>query len=273
MYSLGISTCPNDTFAFHAILEQRIDLRGLTFDVQLHDVQYLNERVAAGALDLSKISYHAAIKHRVTYAMLAAGSALGFGVGPLLLARKGAPPLSSDARVLTPGELTTAHLLFRAFYPAAATVDTVVFSEIMPMLQRGEADYGVVIHEGRFTYKDWGLELVSDLGKEWETRYALPLPLGGIAIRRDSSSAIAQTITTIVRESIAYADTHREEAFETMRRYAAELAPDVIWAHVDLYVNEWTRDLGEVGRRAISTFEGLAQQAGYASPNTPLLVG
>src|SRR6266511_5624498 len=165
---LGLSTCPNDTFTFHAIMERRIDLRGLEFDFTLEDVQQLNERLAAGELDVSKASFHAALRLADRYGVLRSGAALGMGVGPLLLSAGPDAELTERSRVLCPGADTTATLLFRCLHPRSRHIEHRVFSEIMPALKRGEADFGVVIHEGRFTYQQEGLYLVEDLGASWE---------------------------------------------------------------------------------------------------------
>jgi 1,4-dihydroxy-6-naphthoate synthase len=231
----------------------------------------LNELVGDGALDLSKVSYFAALCHASKYAMLASGSALGYGVGPLLLARPGAQPLAPESKVLAPGVHTTAHLLLRLFYPAARAISQTVFSEIMPALRRGDADYGAVIHEGRFTYREHGLELVQDLGALWESRYRLPLPLGGIVGRRDLGDELLSTVSDIIADSLLYAWSHKEETFPTMARYAQELSPDVVWSHVDLYVNEWTRTLGPSGVEAVRALESAARNAGVLSADVPAL--
>ena len=258
-YTLGISTCPNDTFMFHAILERRIDLHGLEFETSLHDVQELNTLVSQGRLDISKVSCYAAAKMHGTYEIGPAGAAIGFGVGPLLLKRRGAPPLDRNARVLCPGTLTTAGLLYRRFFPDGARAENLIFSEIMPALVEGRADYGVVIHEGRFTYQKLGLELVADLGSLWEAAYRLPLPLGCIVASHHVPKGEREKIHDCVRRSVEYAFANREETLPTMRRYAQELDDGVMWSHVELYVNQWSVDLGTEGRRALETFSALVR--------------
>jgi predicted solute-binding protein len=212
---LGISTCPNDTFTFHAILEQRIDLGGLTFDIELLDVEELNRRLFAGDFDIAKASFHAALLLAGDLGVLPVGSALGFGVGPLLLGSRtpGAPRQgtwgSVRHRVLCPGEHTTATLLYKLFHPEEGTVEQVTFSDIMPALETGAADFGVCIHEGRFTWREHGLTL--------------------------------------------------------------ELTEDVMFKHVDLYVNEWTADLGETGRAALAMLSQHAARLGLVPAGTPPL--
>jgi len=256
-YSFSISTCPNDTFMFHALLERRIDLSGVDISIELGDVQELNERVARGERDFSKVSCYAAALFADRYDVVPSGAALGFGVGPLLLARPGAPALRSAARILCPGALTTAGLLFRHFFPEAPVVENCVFSDIMPALVRGEADYGVVIHEGRFTYRSLGLELVADLGALWEVEFKLPLPLGCIVASRRLPEVVRRRFGELVRTSVHYGLTHRAETVVSMKRYAQELDESVMWSHVDLYVNDWSVDLGDEGRRALEVFFNL----------------
>ncbi|MEY4701257.1 MAG: 1,4-dihydroxy-6-naphtoate synthase [Pseudomonadota bacterium] len=256
VYSLAISTCPNDTFMFHAILEHRIDLRGLEFEITLCDIQELNLGMQGERYDFCKASSVAALRAVESYELCPSGAALGYGVGPLLLKRKDAPPLGRRARVLCPGESTTANALFRHFYPDAGEVSQVVFSDIMPALRDGRADYGVVIHEGRFTYQTFGLEYVADLGTCWEERYQMPLPLGCVVAHRRLPPEIRQLFAEVTRASVEYAYANRPETLITMRRYAQELDDTALWAHVELYVNEWSVDLGDVGREA---FERLSE--------------
>ena len=264
---LGISTCPNDTFAFHALMTGAIDLEGLTFDVELMDVQELNERMVKDGFDVCKASYYCALAKTEQYVVLPSGSALGFGVGPLLLgAREGESPDDSEAGqrplVLCPGEWTTAHLLYRIFHPGQGEVEQALFSDIMPRLQNGTADFGVCIHEGRFTWRESGLARVEDLGERWEVQTKSPLPLGGIFARRDLGADTIARVQRCIRASIDFALEHREATFATMQRHAVELSPEVIWSHVDLYVNAHTQDLGTVGRDALRVLEREARGAG-----------
>ena len=278
---LGISTCPNDTFAFHGILERRVSLRGLDFRIELLDVEALNRRLFAGDFDVAKASFHAALPLRSALGVLPVGAALGFGVGPLLLAarpdtrpREPIPQPgggSRPARVLCPGAHTTATLLYALFHADEGALEQVVFSDIMPALEAGDADFGVCIHEGRFTWRAHGLALVEDLGAVWEEATAAPLPLGGILARHALGPATIRTVTTVIRDSLAYARAHRGETVPTMRRYAQELTEDVMFQHVDLYVNDWTTDLGDAGRAALETLDRQARRAGLADPGAPPL--
>jgi 1,4-dihydroxy-6-naphthoate synthase len=267
---LGISPCPNDTFAFHGLLTGAVKPRGFDVVFEIEDVEELNRRFAAGSLDASKASFFAALGLTRECVVLCAGSALGFGVGPLLLARRGAPPIER-ARVLSPGERTTAHFLLRSFHPEAAFVEQTVFSAIMPELERGSADYGVCIHEGRFTYARHDLVLAEDLGSTWEEATHSPLPLGGILARGALGAEVLRELDETIVRSLDHARAHPREALETMRRHARELDDDVIRAHVDLYVNEWTRDLGPVGARALAVFEARARAGGFLAPEAPAL--
>jgi len=258
---LGISTCPNDTFAFHGLLTRAVDWRGLHFEVELLDIEQLNERCALGDFDVCKTSFHAALSMADDIVVLPSGSALGFGVGPLLLAA--APhtaPAAPDQLTLCPGRQTTAALLFALFQ-----VEHVVFSEIMPRLQAGTADFGVCIHEGRFTWQQQGLGLVEDLGTRWETETQCPLPLGGIVASRRLSADTIATVQQAIHDSLTYALSHRDAALPTMRTHAQELDDRVLMQHVDLYVNEWTLDLGSQGTRALDELSARAASAGLGT--------
>lgn len=316
---LGISTCPNDTFCFYGILADRVDRRGLDFRVELVDVEELNRRLFAGEFDVAKASFHAALIMAAELGVLPVGSALGFGVGPLLLAaRAGSRPdhwpgspadppiaarteaaiasapgtlsapaipsasttvsataaataMSRPARVLCPGAHTTATLLYRLFYPGAGQVEQVVFSEIMPALEAGRADFGVCIHEGRFTYAERNLALVEDLGTRWERQTSAPLPLGGIVARHGVGRETHTRLAAVIADSLDYALAHREETLPLLRRYAQELDDGVIWSHVDLYVNQWTRQLGSVGRHALDRLNAEARRAGVLPADLPPL--
>jgi len=262
--SIGISPCPNDTFVFHGLLERRVDPCGLDLSIELADVEELNRRFARGELAAAKCSFHAAMSRSGEAVVLPVGAALGFGVGPLLLARPGAGPLGSSSRVLCPGEGTTAALLFELFHPRTGRIEHVRFSEILPRLARAEADFGVCIHEARFTYRDHGLARIEDLGETWERETRLPLPLGGILARAQIGPEALLGLTRAIRGSLAYARAHRAEALATMRIHAQELSDDVLWRHVDLYVNRWTQELGQEGRRALAELHRRARAAGLA---------
>jgi 1,4-dihydroxy-6-naphthoate synthase len=268
---LGFSTCPNDTFAFHAILERRIDLRGLEFEAELLDVQQLNDGLFAGRYDFSKASFYAALLLARDYGVLRAGAALGFGVGPLIVAaRPGARP-ETAARVLCPGETTTATLLYRSLHPGQGEIHHAVFSDIGEALRRGDADVGVLIHEGRLTYQRDGLILIEDLGASFERLAHAPVPLGGILGRLSLPADVVERFTAVLRDSIAYAWANKDDVLQTIRRHAQELGEDVIWPYVDLYVTGHTVDLGSDGEAALRTLERTAVQAGALPHGTPPL--
>ncbi len=260
---LGISTCPNDTFAFAALMDRRVDWRGLDFAIELIDIQQLNDRLFAGEFDVAKTSFHAALRMTDQTIVLPSGSALGFGVGPLLLsAVAGASPDSGSGVTLCPGEHTTASLLFSLFHPNAHAVRQCVFSDIMPMLKRRESDFGVCIHEGRFTWQSEGLHLVEDLGARWESETAAPLPLGGIVARRSLGSDTIAKVQAVIHDSLRMAIDDPSSALSIMRCYAQEFDDEVLMQHVRLYVNDWTLDLGDVGRSALDRLSQMAKLIG-----------
>ncbi|MHC4844542.1 MAG: 1,4-dihydroxy-6-naphthoate synthase [Planctomycetota bacterium] len=263
--TVGLSTCPNDTFLFHGLLEGLVDTPGLELEFVLADVQELNEALAAGSLDVGKASFAAALALRDRYGVLPVGSALGFGVGPVLLARHELAGAPRD--VLAPGADTPAALLLRCLHPEWADVRHVRFDRIMPMLRAGEADAGVCIHEGRFTYHDEGLDLIEDLGASWEAQTGAPVPLGGLLARLDLGADLHARLIAALRDSLALARSEPDAALRTMRRHAQEMDDDVIRQHVELYVNDHTVELGDLGRSCLAE---LARRAGVDAPPTIL---
>jgi len=263
---LGISPCPNDTFAFHGLLTRAVDWRGLDFKVELLDIETLNERLFSGDFDACKVSFHAALGAADQVVVLPAGSALGFGVGPLLLAAAvDTAPRDQQQLTLCPGRHTTAALLFRLFHPATTRVEQAVFSEIMPRLAAGTADFGVCIHEGRFTWQNRGLALVEDLGSRWEKETHSPLPLGGIVASRRLPADVIATVQSVIHDSLQFALADPAAPLPTMRAHAQEFDDLVLRQHVDLYVNEWTLDLGSVGRKALHELSSRAAAVGVGS--------
>jgi 1,4-dihydroxy-6-naphthoate synthase len=259
---VGLSTCPNDTFAFHGILERRVDMLGLEVEAELVDVQQLNDGLFADRYDVSKASFHAALLLADRYDVLGAGSALGFGVGPLLVSARPDVTPAAGVRVVCPGRTTTATLLYHCLHPAQGTVSQAVFSDIGGDLRAGRADLGVLIHEGRLTYQRDGLLLVEDLGASFEEMASAPVPLGGILASRALPDGVSATFAAVLRDSIAYGWANREETLATIRRHAQELDEDVIWPYVELYVNGHTLDLGAEGARALTVLERTARAAG-----------
>jgi 1,4-dihydroxy-6-naphthoate synthase len=269
---LGISTCPNDTFAFHGLIERLVDWRGVQFSVELLDIQELNQGIRDGYFDVGKASFFAALAWSDRMVVLPSGSALGFGVGPLLLAANpGILPVDSSQLTLCPGQDTTANMLFRMFYPNTTEIRQVVFSEIMPELVAKQADFGVCIHEGRFTWRESGLHLVEDLGRRWELETDCPLPLGGIVACRDLGNDLIGRIQDTIFDSLSLSLAQPDLPLNTMRRYAQEFDDQVLVQHVDLYVNKWTQNLGGVGKSALAEMHLRALRSGLITAESPQL--
>jgi 1,4-dihydroxy-6-naphthoate synthase len=252
---LGISPCPNDTFAFYHLLERRHDL---PFEIELvmADVEELNRRVMEGELDISKVSFHLFGYVMDRYVLLRSGSALGRGCGPLVLMQdNGTLESVAAGTVALPGRYTTAAMLFRMFMTECGFHNIsqiqMNFAEIPDAVACGDVDAGVVIHETRFTYRDKGLHCLQDLGQWWEETTGMPIPLGGIIARRSLSPEIMHTFESTLRESIEYARSRPEEALQFSSGYAQEMAGDVMQQHVKLYVNSFTLDLGDEGEKAV----------------------
>jgi 1,4-dihydroxy-6-naphthoate synthase len=252
--TLGFSPCPNDTFVFDALVNGAIDTGELSFDAVLEDVQTLNEWARAGRLDVTKLSYGVLPHVLDRYLVLASGGALGQGVGPLLVSRPDAGPFRPQSMtVAIPGRDTTAHLLFSLEYPDAAHRRFMVFSEIEEAVRSGAADAGVLIHEGRFTYASKGLVKLADLGELWERRTGAPIPLGGIVARRTLDPRVRAEVDRLIRASVEHALARRPRVSEYVKRHAQEMDEAVMRQHIELYVNAFTVDLGERGRRAVET--------------------
>lgn len=251
LLTLGFSPCPNDTFIFDALVNGRLDTGGLRFEPVLEDVETLNRWALEGRLDVTKVSYGVLPLVAPRYALLRAGGALGRGVGPLLVARPDRPFDPAAATVAIPGEHTTAHLLFSLAYPQAKRKRFLVFSAIERAVLSGEVDAGVLIHEGRFTYQAKGLARVADLGERWEAETGAPIPLGGIVARRGLGPETACAVDRLVRASAEQALAARPLITEYVRRHAQELDEEVMRRHVDLYVNDFSVDMGEGGRSAV----------------------
>jgi 1,4-dihydroxy-6-naphthoate synthase len=263
--SLGFSPCPNDCFMFDAIVNRRIDLEGLSFDVRMDDVEALNKAAFAGGVDVTKLSYHAYAYCADRYVLLDAGSALGRNCGPLLISKRPIAPedvAAGHLRIAIPGQYTTANFLLGLAFPAARDRTELVFSEIEPALLAGRFDAGLIIHENRFTYAAKGLRKIIDLGEFWEGETAAPIPLGGIVVRRSLADEVKQTVNRLVRRSVEYAFAHREASLPFVREHAQEMSEDVMYRHIDLYVNEYSVDLGPEGRRAVQLLFERARESG-----------
>lgn len=259
--TLGFSPCPNDCFMFDAIVHERIDLEGLDFSFVIDDVEALNQRAFARTIDVTKLSYHAFARCADAYALLDAGSALGRGCGPLLIAARAIPAsevAAGELRIAIPGPYTTANLLLSLAFPEARRKEHMVFSDIEAAVLDGRVDAGLIIHENRFTYADKGLIKIMDLGEFWEARTGAAIPLGGIVIDRRQSPEVQQRMNRVMRKSVEYAFAHPEASRDFVREHAQELSEAVRRQHIDLYVNEYSISLGAEGRQAI---EALFEQA------------
>lgn len=246
---LAISPCPNDTFMFDAIVNKRIDLEGYTFDVEYHDIEQLNERVLAGDAMISKCSTALLRAVGERCRLLDSGSALGRGNGPLLVRRKG--DTSPIRRIAVPGIYTTANALIGRLFPDIEERVPMLFSKIAEAVEAGEFDAGVLIHEGRFVYERRNLELVADLGLEWEHRVGLPLPLGSIVVDSSLGEQVASDVERLIRRSIEYAFANPTVSRDFIKSHAQELEDDVIDKHISLFVNDFSLTLGDEGRRAV----------------------
>jgi len=269
---LAYSPCPNDTYIFHALVHGLVACAGCRFQVTLDDVESLNQAAREGRFEVTKLSY-AALGHLLDrYVLLRSGSALGRGCGPLLVAAPGRTLAGlGDATIAVPGRWTTAALLLGLYQGRAPHMTAMPFEAIMPAVARGDFGYGVIIHEGRFTYSRLGLDCLLDLGHWWEESTGLPIPLGGIAIRRDQPAALAGDVAAAIRRSIAFARAHPERSADYIRRHAQEMAPDVIRRHIGLYVNDFSLDLGAEGEAAIRRLYDDAAAAGLLPPVTQSL--
>ncbi len=265
--TLGFSPCPNDTFLFHALVHRLVPCDDLRFSVELKDVESLNQNALAEQYDISKLSF-AAVGHLLDrYGLLRSGAALGRGCGPLLVARRGTSlDPGSNQVIAIPGLWTTAHLLLGLFLPEPPMVSPMPFDQIMPCIQKGDVDIGVIIHEGRFTYSEYGLDKLCDLGEWWEETTSLPIPLGGIAIHRKIAERTARTVEKAIAESVRFAWRFPEASQAYVEQHAQEMNLSVIRQHIALYVNNFTIDLGEVGETAIRTLFTKAAQKGLIPP-------
>ncbi len=249
--SLAFSPCPNDTYIFHAMINSLVDTEGLTFNVKMEDVEELNKQAKSGQIDVCKMSYNAYFSLIDKYIMLRSGSALGYNNGPLFVKKAGKEIESNNPLVAIPGISTSAALLLKTAYPSYTNLTPMLFSNIEQAVLNGEVDAGVLIHEGRFTYKDKGLELVCDLGEYWQSNFGHPIPLGGIAVNRDLPLDIKQKIGRVLKRSIIYANEHPTESSSFITANAQEIAEDVQKKHIALFVNNYTLDIGKEGEDAV----------------------
>ncbi len=258
--TLGFSPCPNDTFIFDALVNKKIDTDGLEFEAVLADVETLNQWALEGKLDITKLSFPAFFKSLNNYTLLNAGSALGKGVGPLLITDSQQEITDDEinqASIALPGANTTANLLFTFAYPDARDKTFMLFSAIENALVNKETDLGVIIHENRFTYQQKGLKKVRDLGEYWEQKMELPLPLGGIAINQSVKRSLALRVNELIRKSLEFAFKNYPAIPEYVKQHSQEMSEEVMRQHIDLYVNNYSLDLGDEGRQAIEALHEL----------------
>jgi 1,4-dihydroxy-6-naphthoate synthase len=252
--TLGFSPCPNDTFIFDALVNKKINTDGFDFDVVLEDVQTLNQWALQDKLDITKISYGALPLILSNYNLLESGGALGKGVGPLLIAKNKIDlDKLNDCSIAIPGKNTTAHMLFSLAFPEASKKQFMIFSEIEDAVLNNKVDTGVIIHENRFTYQDKGLTKLIDLGEFWEKETGCPIPLGGIVIKKKFDDEIAKRINSLIKKSIEYSFSNYPVISSFVKQHSQEMSEHVMRQHIDLYVNNYSLELGNDGRKAIKT--------------------
>jgi len=271
--TLGYSPCPNDTFIFYALTHGLVSLPDITIRERLDDVETLNQLARRGVLELTKISYHAYGHLRDSYVLLRSGGALGRGCGPLVItSRPDATLQDLKGRPLAiPGDLTTANLLLQLCSGGFEQVVSMPFDQIMPAVASGSVTAGVIIHESRFTYQQFGLHQVIDLGSWWEAETGCPIPLGGILARRDLGAATIKAVEQAIAASLAYAWQHPDEPRDYIGQHAQELEANVIDQHIGLYVNTFSSDLGTEGVKAVTTLFERAEAAGLLPHSTQTL--
>ena len=261
--SLGYSTCPNDTYIFHAMTHGLVGCGSVRFEPTLKDVETLNQEARYQTLDVTKLSFAVIGQLRDAYGLLRSGAALGRGCGPLIVARPGSGLSGiASSRVAVPGLWTTANLLLGLYLSVHPKVEPIPFDRIMSAVAKGVFDYGVIIHEGRFTFESYGLVDLLDLGQWWEDETGLPIPLGGIAIRRELGPLTAEKVETTIRESVQYAFDHPEASRSHVKTCAQEMTDDVIDQHIALYVNDDSVSIGEEGVAAIEMLFKRGREAG-----------
>jgi 1,4-dihydroxy-6-naphthoate synthase len=267
--TLGFSPCPNDTFIFDALIHHKIDTEGLEFEVYYDDVETLNQKAMRGELDITKLSYHAFAYVANQYVLLDAGSALGFGVGPMLICKGNEDELrnqlktrGSQLKIGIPGKYTTANFLLSLAFPQATNKQELVFSDIENALLEDRIDVGLIIHENRFTYQDKGLNKIMDLGDYWEKQTGLAIPLGGIVANRNLPEEVQHKINRVLRRSVEFAFANPKSGLEFIRSHAQEMSEEVMYKHIELYVNQYSLDLGVEGKKAIQLLFDTAHEKG-----------
>ncbi len=265
--SLGYSPCPNDTFIFYGLIHGKVPSPGVEFTEQLEDVETLNQLALKNQLDLTKISYHALGHLRENYVLLHSGGALGRGCGPLIIAKQNTSMAKLQGKkIAIPGQLTTANLLLQLYSDGYEDVIILPFDQIMAAVEQGQVDAGVIIHESRFTYQQHGLKKILDLGEWWEKESGYPIPLGGILAKRDLGATLIGNIDSALRQSIEYAYAHPQEPQNYIKQHAQELDDNVVRNHIDLYVNNFSLDLGDEGIKAVNSLLCRAEERGIIPP-------
>jgi 1,4-dihydroxy-6-naphthoate synthase len=275
VFTLGHSPDPDDAFMFYAMAENKIDLRGYQFQHRLEDIQTLNERALRGELDISAISIHAYAYVADKYRLLPCGASMGDGYGPIIVSKRGranikAQRSTAEARewlgkriIAVPGQMTSAFLALQLYLGREFKHVVVAFDQIFDAVRDGRADAGLIIHEGQLTYAGAGLDKLVDLGEWWKRERGLPLPLGGNVLRKDIPAEVQRELLQIIRESIDYGLAHRDQGVKHSMPYARDMNTELASQFIGMYVNEFTRDYGDIGRAAIRMFLGEAQKAGY----------
>lgn len=269
-FSLGFSPCPNDCFIFDALVHKKIDIQGIDFKVVMEDVEALNNRAFKQELDITKLSYHAFLYLTNHYELLNSGSALGFNCGPLLV--KSAKSKVEDvnkASIAIPGKYTTANFLLSLAFPNAKNKKEIVFSDIEEAVLSNKVDAGLLIHENRFTYQEKGLEKIIDLGEFWESLIHAPIPLGGIVVKRNIDTKLQRTIDALIKQSVEFAFANPESCMPFVKQHAQEMSEDVMKKHIALYVNDFSIDLGFIGKNAIQLLFDKATENGIIEGVAP----
>lgn len=251
--TLGFSSCPNDTFIFDAMIHGKVDTEGLDFQLHIADVEELNQMAFEQKLMVTKISFNAFSKLTKEYLLLDAGAALGRNCGPIIVSKREFPLSQiSTKSIVIPGVNTTANLLLNIAFPEIKNKTARIFSEIEKSILDEKYDCGLIIHESRFTYEEKGLKKIIDLGEYWENRTHTPIPLGGIIALRSLDSELLQKINRVLKRSVAFAMDNPKSGIDFIRCHSQEMSEEVMYKHIELYVNDFSRDLGEVGKAAVN---------------------
>lgn len=259
---IGYSPCPNDCFIFDALVHKKIDTNGITFIPILEDVETLNKWALKGKLPVTKLSYHTFLYVSNIYALLKSGSALGFNCGPILISKSKAIDIKT---VAIPGKNTTANLLLSFAYPTLTNKIEMLFSDIENAVLTNKVDAGLIIHENRFTYQAKGLHKIKDLGEYWDNLINAPIPLGGIVASKSLNESLRIEISQLIKQSINFAFNNPKESMPYVKQHAQEMHEDVMLKHINLYVNNFSLDIGDVGTNAIKLLIKKAIENGIIS--------